>query len=234
MSWIKQLVFPQPRCCLICGRHHHVVKYVCQKCYAQIKRVYPPLCSNCGRPLLGAVYCCHCRGRKFFFDRVFSFGLYDGILKKLIHLFKFDKYAGLGDEITKIMINETDFVNAIKECTLVPVPLHPQRLLARGYNQAQVLCESWSKQTGQPWSEILIRISHGLPQAKYKLHERQHTVAGQFAIKRKWSTKLTNSRIALVDDVITTGSTLNECARILKHGGAAEVCVLTIATTLLK
>lgn len=229
------MVFPRPRSCLICNeKHQKSGLYICEKCYDKVKRVYPPLCSNCGRPLASNTYCTHCKNREYQFSQVLSFGIYEAHLRTLIHLFKYKKYSGIAYEIAKIMMSEMDLVNAIGNDILVPVPLHPNKVKTRGYNQSQVLCEALSKNSQLSWADLLIRKNNSPAQSTYNLKKRLNAVKGQFTASKNIFTALNNKNIVLVDDVITTGSTLNECAVVLKKCGVKRVRALTIATTLLK
>ena len=153
---------------------------------------------------------------------------YSEITQEFIHLFKYKKFEHLsvsfGSQLAKVLKNSnSDVVFDV----LVPIPLHKKRLKERGFNQSQLLAKSISEKSGIPLhSDLLCRNRYTLPQAKMNRDERIENVKGAFQFTN--SPNLKGKTVLLVDDVLTTGSTMNECARVLKNGGAKDVFCLTI------
>jgi competence protein ComFC len=110
---------------------------------------------------------------------------------------------------------------------MVPVPLHPVRLRERGYNQAEALASVVSRQTGVPVTPCLQRVRYTLTQTRFDRVQRRRNLRGAFALRK--STGVTGQRLLLIDDVLTTGSTLHECAAVLLDRGARSVRALTVA-----
>ncbi|RLB80404.1 MAG: hypothetical protein DRH17_12025 [Deltaproteobacteria bacterium] len=158
-----------------------------------------------------------------------AFGVYDGSLMEAIHLLKYGKKTFLSRPLS-ILARKTFFqfwdVDAID--LLVPVPLHIKRLRERGFNQAHLLIRRWAKQEHIPCDGLtLFRTRWTEPQTTLSRTDRQKNIKGAFSLRRPENIK--GHRILLVDDVYTTGATVNECARVLMEAGAEFVDVLTLA-----
>jgi len=208
----------------------------CRDCWATISRIDGPCCPRCGKPFASEAALSHspghlcgdCRGRSPHFDHAVAAGWYEGVLAEAIHLVK---YRGktlltrpLGGLLLRAMerLPETD--------ALVPVPLHPSRLRERGFNQALLLCDSVRAESGRPViPDALERIRVTPPQIGLSHKDRRRNVRRAFVPNRP--ERIEGRRIVLVDDVFTTGATVNECARVLKRAGAESVSVLTVART---
>ncbi|MFQ5777687.1 MAG: ComF family protein [Terriglobia bacterium] len=207
-------------------------------CAACLGRVRPlellAFCERCQRPLPfvppspeSPLLCGRCQQGESAFDRLRSFGAYDAELRQLLVLLKYNGVRPLvgllGGWLTMVLAQHP----AVAEVdALVPVPLHPRRQRARGFNQAELLARELSRSTHLPvQSRWLTRIKDTPSQTGLTRAQREQNVRGAFASKAK----LDNRRILLLDDVCTTGATLNACARTLKRAGAAQVEALTVA-----
>jgi ComF family protein len=208
---------------------------VCESCLGRVR----PLellawCDRCQEPLSAAAVapgslalCGACREEKTVLDRLRSFGAYDSELRALIVLLK---YGGvrplarpLGGWLSQVAHQNPELV-AVD--ALVPVPLYPRRQRARGYNQAELLARELSRWVSLPVEAAwLSRIKDTPSQTGLTPLQREENVRGAFACPHK----LPESRILLVDDVCTTGATLNACARALKRAGADRVNAVTVA-----
>jgi ComF family protein len=200
--------------------------------------IFPIECLGCGRE--GEWLCGACLNkinpdhhslRGEFLDRIFTFYLYDNeILKRAIHGLKYRFVEDLTLSLGKIFVSE---IKKVKEQIgkpdfVSPVPLHKKRLLERGFNQSELLSLEISKQFGWPTeSGALERSRMTAPQVALDETERKTNIRGAFAVID--STKILNKKIVLVDDVFTTGATMEECAKVLKEGGAKEVVGLALA-----
>jgi len=206
---------------------------LCQSCQEDIKPINSPLCSKCGIPFVSREgedhLCGECIEDKRDFRKARAFGIYTGTLKKAVHLFKFGKKTRLarplGDLLRLAFLRfwDKDSVDLI-----IPVPLHIKRLRSRGFNQSFLLIKGWAKKEGIACDAgILRRIRQTRPQSELSREERIRNVKGAFKLIRP--EKVKDRRVILVDDVYTTGATVNECAKLIKEAGAKDVDVLTLA-----
>lgn len=225
-----------PKTCLICKRQLKelacVDNLVCMQCWAKIKRNPPPFCHCCGRHLEKPLknICPACVRKQLHFDRAFSPCVYEGVLKELIHAFKYQGKDYLGTTLTRLM---TEF---IEEYSLpmdlldlvIPIPLHKTRLREREFNQAQILSNHIARKFNKKVSHNnLRRLRLTKTQTELEIGERLLNVKGSFTATKKEDIKGKN--ILLVDDVLTTGATCSEAAYALKEAGANIVFVLTLA-----
>ncbi len=209
---------------------------ICAKCLGAFQRICAPLCAVCGRPLgpwmtAGPeVPRCHlCRRKAYSFDRARSFAVYDEALVRAITLLKYEAVmplAGWFAARLEEMVREVG--SDLEADVIVPVPLHRSRLRERGYNQAELLARPLARRLGLPMrSELLVRIKPRPDKLKLTRHERWNTVRGAYAARE--GARIDNLRVMLVDDVFTTGATLDACSRALRRGGAKQVVGVTVA-----
>lgn len=164
-----------------------------------------------------------CRGGMRGFDDVFCYGAYDGTLRKLIHLFKYNGMRRLTRPLGALL---SDALPRDRQFDLVTaVPLHWRRRWQRGYNQAELLGKAIARARGIRVANLLRRGSATRAQAGLSNAQRRENVAGAFRARRR----VAGLRILLVDDVMTTGATAGACARALKRAGAKSVSLLTLA-----
>ena len=202
---------------------------VCPSCWAQVHPFTPPLCTHCGDPLpswrvisVQSAACPRCRRRPSAISRSGAIGGYEGILRSVVHALKYDKRQSLALPLAELLRQEcTDILTGID--LAVPVPLHRSRLRARGFNQAELIARGLRLPTGN----LLRRIRATATQTDLPAARRHANVRGAFAMARR--ARVTGLRILLVDDVSTTGATLEACARVLKEAGALEVRAVTAA-----
>ncbi len=169
--------------------------------------------------------CALCRGGLRGFDAAYSFGFYDGVLRQLIHVYKFRKVrtlvGPLGDLLLRALPRDEAF-----DC-VTPVPLHWRRRWQRGFNQADLLARRVAAHSGIPRTRLLRRLRSTASQASLSNTSRRRNVAAAFACRRP--DRAAGRKILLIDDVMTTGSTAAACALALKRAGAARVSLLTLA-----
>ncbi len=233
---IKDLIYPDY--CLSCG--NKIISRagqapLCPACRCRIEENTPPLCVSCGRQLTGQApgknLCRSCLKRNFSFDRAFSPCKYEGVVKKLIHEFKYSGKDYLGKFLGKILRDFTcahplpvGYIDLV-----IPVPLHKDRLREREFNQAHILSESVAGVFGRKTSSgILMRKKPTRTQTELGFAQRQKNIKGSFAADG--SGILKGSDVLLVDDVLTTGATASEAAKTLKEAGAKKVYVLTLSS----
>lgn len=194
------------------------------------------ICLVCNKPSIDGMTHPGCRG-KYSIDGSFCAVSYKGIVKKLIYNFKYKPYlSDLNKSLVELfyesLIQNELFMNKINKSNghsivFTPIPLHPKKLRRRGYNHAELLAKGLSKKLNIPVSSILERTKETKVQYGLKLKDRKENVKEAFIVNSKH--KIPNANIFLVDDILTSGSTLLEAARILKKNGAKKVWGLTLA-----
>ena len=226
-----------PRCAA-CRRilEHPLDGAICSTCWSSIPSLVPPLCCRCGDTLpswrtisLDMQYCAACRRRPGAIDIGRAVGAYDGALRGIVHAFKYEGRRSIGTSLGRLLRTAGRDLLADAHA-VVPVPLHPWRRLQRGFNQADDL----SRALGLPVAHALWRTRATAPQTGLTAFKRRRNVRGAFRMSPLLRGRQTRAWVAgrtviLVDDVWTTGSTLDECARVLKIAGAREVRALTVA-----
>lgn len=232
------VLFPTPERCLLCGRAVPDGQSICAICQAEMAHAIGPRCQRCGRPLRGyppghspASECSLCQSKSWVFTAARSFGPYEGTLRLAVHRLKFRGQQQLGRALGELLYRAVDPDWWAASDALVPVPLHPDRLLQRGFNQAEVVADQLALLVGRPVQRLLQRTVATNPQVGLSQRQRQLNVRNAFAIVPGQHRKLRGRRLLLVDDVLTTGSTVDACARVLYQSGAAEVRVATLAVT---
>ena len=236
MSILKDILnFLLPPRCINCGTIINDENGLCAECFNKLTFISAPYCKCCGLPfeeIVGAnknTLCPNClKKNKKNFRYARSAIKYEAISKNMILAFKFaDK-----TENSKVFAKWLKLAGAdiFKEGTdvLIPVPLHYKRLVTRRYNQSALLAKELSLLTSVPTDyKSLIKHKSTKPQVSFTSAGRRKNIKGAFSVK--FPDKIKDKRIVLIDDVYTTGSTLNECAKVLLQAGAKSVDFLTIA-----
>ncbi len=182
-------------------------------------------------PLHGSGLCGLCRRGATEFDWGRSFGAYEGTLRSLIHLLKYDGMEPLARPLAARLAGLLDQAGRVD--LLVPVPLHRSRRRSRGFNQSELLAAELSRLSGRPAKAVVLRRERATESQTGLTHrQRRLNVQGAFAVRRPEA--VAGQHVALVDDVITTGATAGACARALKQAGAARVVVLALARARLR
>lgn len=197
-----------PTYCVSCERWGELL---CDKCYETIDFLYEqPL------PQLAPLY----------LDDVISACRYGGAIKALLKSLKYQSVIDAGRLCGRLLYHCTIIPNV--DC-ITSVPIHPMRLRERGFNQAQVIAQTLAELVNTPYQDLLIRTIHGSHQASIQSRdERLDHVVNHFSLNPKLTSAIPKT-ILIIDDVLTTGSTLNECARIVKVNGCKTVIGLTVA-----
>jgi ComF family protein len=200
---------------------------VCLRCWRSIRPITPPICDKCGDPLPRAgVYCGDCSRLPSSVAKARAVGHYEGTLREIIHALKYAGRLSLAKSLAAEMrVRGSDVVRAV-DC-IVPVPLHWRREHQRGFNQAREI----ARHLGPPVVCALVRRRATRPQVELAADRRKANVAGAFAARRAWfrDDRIRGRNVLLVDDVSTTGATLEACARVLQEHGALAVHALTAA-----
>ncbi len=217
---LLDLLFP-PRCAG-CGR---IGTLFCLACQSKIEPIPAATCPRCGHPYAGAALCPECRRNPSHLDAIRSTAVFSGPLREAIHSFKY----GNGQALAPLLgarLAQTWRDRGLAADLIVPVPLHAERLRERGYNQAALLARVLAPAAGVPLDEgIVMRQKATQQQALLNAVERRENVKDAFMCRGE----VTGLRVVLVDDVCTTGSTLEACAAALRAGGATSVWALTLA-----
>jgi len=213
-----------PRWCVGCGREGD---FICSSCLRSLPRVTPPLCPKCGLPQSSATLCASCLGWQAEIDGIRAPFRFDGVMRQAIHELKYRNLRALAGLLAQLL-NDYLLDNSVPGEVLVPVPLHPKRLRERGYNQSHLLAKGLSRLAGlSVVDDYLSRERYTSPQARTStVGERRGNVAGAFTCRDR---RLEGKPVILIDDVSTSGATLDACARALKQAGAASVWGLVLA-----
>ncbi|MBI5733649.1 MAG: ComF family protein [Candidatus Kerfeldbacteria bacterium] len=230
-DWLKDALFP--RRCLGCQAWG---EWCCLKCLAELEFPRQLHCPSCGTASPVGEFCPSCKtGRAL--DGLWAVQPYgQPLIKKLIHDFKYEYLTELADTLGQILITTLRAYqlppvwHSLKpsEWQLVPVPLARRRLRERGFNQADLLAQIVARATGLKKQDILTRAHTTMPQSKITDYNKRRQNLRQ-VFKLKPEVNCQNQVYILVDDVYTSGTTLEECAKLLKSGGALEVWGLTVA-----
>jgi ComF family protein len=218
-----------PPTCLLCGAGGALGRDLCAECAADLPHNLMA-CPGCAIPLAGSQpgLCAECQAQPRSFDHTFAPFRYQSPVDFLIRGLKFEgqlSHARLLGELFAAAL--ADRAEPLPDC-IIPVPLHPRRLRERGFNQALELARAAARRFQIPLlAEGLRRVRYTTPQTRLDAHRRQTNPLGAFAVGQ-WETGV---RVALIDDVMTTGSTVRECARVLRAGGASEVEVWALGRT---
>jgi ComF family protein len=203
---------------------------ICADCWRSILPLTPPLCSRCGDPLQAwrtadalAQECPRCRRTRSAVDRAQAIGEYDGALRAIVHALKYEGRRSLARPLGRLMQQRCAGILDGAACA-IPVPLHASRRRHRGFNQAADL----ARHVGLPVCAALVRQRATATQTGLAAAQRHRNVREAFAPTRA-GRALRSAIVVLVDDVSTTGATLDACARVLKEAGVAEVRALTAA-----
>ncbi|MDF2616214.1 MAG: phosphoribosyltransferase [Sedimentibacter sp.] len=231
---LLELLYPEKNTCFFCETHDEEIndRYICQDCKRTMKKIVPPICIKCSKPIdMNAPdeLCSDCRKNDHSFEMSRSVYAYEGSVKKGIYMFKYYNkpyfYRFFGKCLVDCMKNN----EYNKFDMVVPVPLHRSKLRIRGYNQSSLLAKYISRNTDIPYGDVLKRIKKTPKQSQMTKEERRKNLKEAFDVKGSKIESLTGKTVLLVDDVYTTGSTADECSKTLLKNGASKIYVMTIA-----
>jgi ComF family protein len=222
-----------PASCAACSSPVESGESLCSSCGEWAPRITAPFCAKCSQPFAGAIIdsftCANCEGRVLHFDAAVSAYRSRGVVRKVIHDFKYGRHLHLrhlaGRWLTEALNDPR--LTGRRFRLIVPVPLHPARKRERGFNQAELLGRELHRACGVPLGDVLQRIRYTTTQTQFDRSERMENLRGAFRLRDGCDVQ--GFRILLVDDVLTTGSTLSECASVLKKAGAISVHAATAA-----
>jgi ComF family protein len=220
----KAYDFLFPRRCVGCGREGG---FICPACRTHFVPIAPPLCSLCGIPLSSGSLCSSCAGWEAAIDGIRSAFRFEGPVREAVHQLKYQNLKAIAPNMAALMVQVLD-PETLRGDVFVPIPLHPKRLKERGYNQSTLLSRELGRLLTLPVDEkCLVRQRNTRSQARTRnVLERRENVSGAFFCPNN---NLTGRRVILIDDVATSGATLNAGAAALKSAGALSVRGITFA-----
>ena len=223
-----------PPCCHVCGAYIPEADplHICPLCSGRLTFPRAPLCTVCGIPFEGAGDdhpCSACVTAPPPFDAARAAIIHDGPGRTLIHDFKYNARTHLRRPLALLVTERLhEFIMNNRPELIVPVPLHVRRLRSRGFNQAVLIGELLARQWGIPlMRRAMKRVRWTEPQISLAATQRRANVRDAFSVPDR--TLVAGKNILLLDDVFTTGSTVEECARMLKKAGAGQVLVITVS-----
>lgn len=240
MFWLNALInLILPLRCIKCGKILNEHNGLCSDCFNQIQFISAPYCARCGRPFLNESglksgkkqLCGQClKQKRPLFTLQRSAFVYNDESKNIILDFKFRDKTASAETLANLLFTAGHDIWEEKPDLLIPVPLHRMRLLHRRYNQSALLVKYLAQKSGIAADYMsLIRRQNTIPQVQLSGNARRHNLKKAFAVR--FPQNLKGKNVVLIDDVETTGSTLNECAHVLKKAGVRKIYALTLART---
>ncbi len=225
-SWQESLYslldFLYPRRCVGCGQESI---WLCADCQGKIVKIQTPTCFFCQAVSKDGKTCPACRAHHAL-TGVIVFGYHEGVLKDAIHALKYDFITELADPLGGLLASALYAKFANSQVRIAPIPLSKARLAQRGFNQSELLAHAIARRLGLAVNTSLVRVKNATPQVELPGQARRNNMAGAFAWR---GGSLKGKNILLVDDVATTGTTLNEAAKALRSAGAKIVWAAVVA-----
>ena len=215
-----------PKRCVSCGTFG---KYICDRCFSKIEFLEKPICPICQRQAIGGKTHPKCAGR-FRLDGLIVACRYKSPIKLAIQKVKYKWVYDIENILVDFLASQIWKFDFPQNSILVPVPLSKNRKNWRGFNQAEILAKTLSRKFNHPFKDILLRVIETKTQVGLTREERRRNVIGAFALDYKVGKKhIAGQNFILVDDVYTSGATMMEAAKILKHAGAKDVWAMAVA-----
>ena len=233
MRGLKAILdFLYPKRCPICER---IVipkgELICRVCYEELPYVREPRCKKCGKPLgiMEKEYCYDCEKRVFHYEMGYGLWLYDRKMKNSMSAFKYrgkSEYADFFGE--QLLLHYKDWIQSTGIQVVVPIPIHSKKLRIRGYNQAGLLAKIVGTGTLLPVEEVLERCINTRPQKVLDNRERIYNLQNAFRITPNHNFSIKGKIVLLIDDIYTTGSTIEACSNVLLKAGARSIYFVTV------
>lgn len=223
---LLDLLYPNEGCIVCNNRIVEDDSCFCSRCLGGIPFIGDSHCKLCGKASKEEI-CSDCQYDKRYFDQGFSVVEYKGAVPELIYKFKYKGQRWLSESLGKMMAQKVDV--SLNIDAIIPVPLHTRKLKERGFNQAELLAREISDRINKPMlKEGLLRVRDTKTQNTLSLSQRKANLIGAFHMNEKIDVQ--GLEILLVDDIFTTGSTINQCSKALKESGAKKVYFVTFAS----
>jgi ComF family protein len=230
-----ELIYPEKNICQICDTYDESIndKYICKTCFSKLERIEDPVCRICNRSLRhnpDLTICDECARDARSFEKSKSLFAYSGTVKKIIHDYKYCNKAYYYKLFSYLLIEYMKENRYINFDYITAVPLHKIKQRKRGFNQSRLLAKQIEKYFNIEYIDALKRNNNTEKQSNLSRYARQKNLENVFDIANDKTTALINGAdILIIDDIFTTGSTANECSKVLKKHGANRVFVLTLA-----
>lgn len=216
--------------CLLCSRN--TTELICESCYNQFQKIKPPFCSVCKSYSIENNICQECKKRIPIFESVTTIGIYNGLLKSAIYNLKYDGVQKIAQPLGRFLAMKIKDELNYKEIDLVTsIPISKEKLKKRKFNQAELLAYEVAKNLFIPYKEILEREKDTEAQHSLGKKARSENLKDAFTVSKK--TNLKNKNILIVDDIFTTGATIQETASILKKDNCGKIFVGVVARSLI-
>ena len=219
-----------PRFCGICDSRLSLKdKHICTRCLSQINRNIPPFCAKCSRHISGKYpVCSECLNKSSYIKQMWSWGIYENTLKKCLHIVKYKRKKYILSLFTDLIVDFSRKYGITDHIDIITfVPLHESTLEVRAFNQAYLIAKAVAGGYKIPVIKLLDKTKSTTPQYNLTKRERTQNIKGAFKVRH--ISAIRQKRILIVDDIYTTGSTINECARMLHKRGARAIYGFTLA-----
>ena len=231
---VIRIIFPTK--CLICNDWCNEETSLCINCWKKIEFITNPQCARCGYPFdfnAGTkALCAPCNQNLPYFDRAFAIFKYSTISKSLIFKLKYHDQLHIARFLAQLIVNRLQDFYEYRIIT--SVPLHSKKIRERLYNQSAILASQTAKLARLEFlPNILIKKRHDRPQSQLSRDQRKKNILNSFVIAEDYMNFIKGKNIILIDDVYTTGSTVNECSRVFKKAGCNKILVVTAARTII-
>lgn len=207
---------------------------LCEKCEQLVEWIADPACRRCGCPnVADPATCPNCAGKPFDFDRLVVPWQFGKNVQKLIHGLKYEGKTFVVPVLVDAIVRRISWLGIVcSDTVVVPVPLHSSRMRERGYNQSQLLAKGVARTLGIRTENVLNRTRPTATQTQLGLAERARNVDRAFAVRLP--KRVSRKPVLLIDDVFTTGATVNACTKVLLEAHASEVTVVAVASPYLR
>lgn len=234
INQILDFAYPRNIYCIVCGIGILPSEEfsICPGCRSRISFIRGRACLQCGKPIAESGIldtCPDCLDKKRSFTRGFSCVEYEGAIKEIIHRFKYGRQRHLMHPLAAIMVHKMKAVGLTDVDRVIPVPLHKRRERQRGFNQAELLARVIAREMG--WKldkKVLVRLQDTRSQSDLTKQERQRNVRDAFSLFPGVSLK--GEKVLIVDDIYTTGSTMDSCSRALRQAEPEAIYIISLAT----
>ena len=217
-----------PQTCCFCGKVCKTT--ICTECEEHIQYIQEPICKKCGKPIRyeEKEYCGDCKDAKFYYEQGRSIWIHTGKVRWSIYQFKYHNRRIYGKFYAQELFRLYDeWIRRNEINVIIPIPLHRRRHRKRGYNQAEILARELGKLTHIPVNaKAVVRVRNTKPQKQLSDRERRKNLKDAFRITKHWNRE---KNVLLIDDIYTTGNTIDSVAKLLREKGANKVWFLTIS-----
>lgn len=220
-----------PRRCPICDKIvNQAAGKICRECRKKIPYIREPRCRKCSKPLMKneQEYCCDCENKTHIYKKGLALVEHKGAVRKSIYRIKYNNKREYLDFYSEEIVKRYgEIIKKWNPDAIIPVPLHKKREIKRGYNQALLLAKKIGAALSIPvYDDVLLRIRQTTPQKTLTEKERKKNVESAFHIKKN---KVKLNKVIVIDDIYTTGSTIDACSKCLKDAGTEIIYFLTIS-----